>query len=111
MNEGLMQLTCGGILAVLIVREVMSFLKSRNGKNGSNQRMEKMVAALLQQTNDLHDWHKPDGRGEQTWKNSQMIDTLQEMKTVVQNNTQAFERLRSVMERREYSGRADGGGV
>lgn len=102
MNEAMMQLTCGGILAVLVIREVMAFLKTRNGKNnGTAQKLVRDVASLRMESRDMHEWHKPNPDGRQTWKNSELIEAVLEMKKVVENNTQVTARLLPILERLE----------
>lgn len=104
-----MQLTCGGILAVLVIREVLAFLKSRNGKgNGTAEKLVNDVAALRMDSRDLHEWHKPNPDGQQTWKNTEMLEAVRELstvvgglKSVVENNTQVSARLIPVLERLE----------
>lgn len=98
-NSALLQLGVGGIFAILIIREVLSFLKTRNGKGDGARHIEELIGAMARETSDLHNWHMPDDRGEQTWKNAQLREAIQDMKTVVQNNTKAFERLEAMLER------------
>lgn len=76
------QLGVGGIFAILILRLVFDFVKDRKG-NGfitpgwakdAMTRQAKMVVML----DDLHQWHKPDDHGEQTWKNSRMLKLMED---------------------------------
>ena len=104
MNDAMMQLTCGGILAVLVIREVMSYLKTRNGKDGHTaEKLIRDVAALRAESRDMHEWHKPNSNGQQTWKNYEIIEAVRDMKTAVENNTKMAGRCFPILERMEHS--------
>lgn len=107
-NSALLQLGVGGIFAILVIKQVLEFLKSRNGKTDAPSRNYELLNSVARETRELYDWHKPDPRGEQTWKNSQMLEAVRDMtavvldmKIVVQNNTQAFEQLKDMLKTRE----------
>ena len=56
----------GGIFAILIIREVFGFLKSRRGSDSDRQ--AKIMEALARQTKDLWDWHNvADTDGVKVW--------------------------------------------
>lgn len=63
MNNTLTQLGVGGLVAVLLVREVLNFLKQRrNDKDGVD------LQRLAQQVTDLYQWHSVvDGEGVKVW--------------------------------------------
>lgn len=113
MDDVLTQLATGGIFAVLVIREVLTFLKGRS-PDKSHACAEKLlqdVEAIHRQTHELHRWHAPNESGQQTWKNTEMIDAVRELtevvhelKDVVANNTQVSARLLPVLERMEAKG-------
>lgn len=59
----LLQLGTGGLLALLIIREVLGFLKARSCKPP-----EELIRKIAIQVRDLHDWHnKTDEDGVKVW--------------------------------------------
>jgi hypothetical protein len=77
MEDSLLQLTAGGILAVLVIREVMGFLSRHNGRKQEKETnancgkcLEILQSSLDEmkgvkgEVHDLHSWHNvrnPDG--------------------------------------------------
>ena len=103
-HSALLQLGVGGIFAILIIREVLSFLKTRNGKDGHTaEKLIRDVAALRAESRDMHEWHKPNSDGQQTWKNYELIEAVRDMKTAVENNTKMAGRFLPILERMEHS--------
>lgn len=69
----------------------------REGFAAQSRRIEE----LCRQSDDLHDWHKPDTNGEQGWKNARMADAIDKMMAAVENQTRLMERLVPVLDRLE----------
>ena len=88
----------GGIFAILVIREVMTFLKTRNGTGitpvtyGCRENLEKM----LRMQKDLHEWHKPDQNGEQSWKGHRLAEAIE-------RNTAVIEKLMPILDRIDRS--------
>ena len=69
-TDVLQQLGIGGIFAVLLVREVLSFFREKGNGNGSiftrSERTE--WSTVVDQVRDLHIWHaKTDASGTPIW--------------------------------------------
>lgn len=117
----LMHIGVGGILAIMILRLVFDFIdrREKRGRNGvspswAREPMQMVREAIFRQAKiaseigDLHDWHKPDSDGEQTWKNKQIVELLAEFKQecargnlALENNNRLLERLIPLMTRLE----------
>jgi hypothetical protein len=60
-------LTAGGVLALLIIREVLGFLKTRNGGSGVSI-SAKELHRMASQIEKLYDWHdQKDEDGVPVW--------------------------------------------
>lgn len=97
------QLSVGGMFAIMILRVVFDFinrreLKRKNGGVSYIDRLNALERHLVPKINDLHDWHKPED-GEQTWKNRQMLELMKEIKEIAVNTTRLAERNQSLLER------------
>ena len=56
------EVTTGGVLALLIIREVLGFLKTKSGPNGPNGNgvvslQVKELRTMAEQIQKLYDWH------------------------------------------------------
>lgn len=61
MDQSLMQYGIPGILALLILKEVFTFIKTRsNGKIDYSRQIIDQIKSSNRQTYDLWEWHKPD---------------------------------------------------
>lgn len=69
MDDMMTQLGVGGILAILMVREVLNFLKSKQPtQNGETQRLFVKLDQVTRHVADLHKWHdKTDEDGVPVW--------------------------------------------
>ncbi len=84
-NSGLLELSVGGIFALLIIKEVFVFVSKRNG-NGKNKEHDLLVN-MIKKISDLWDWHSPDPDGEQGWKGKQLERIMVSLDQNVQENT------------------------
>ena len=109
-NDSTVPILGGGILAMMIIREVLTFLKNRKESEQDaipswfkeyNQTDRNLHEMLTKMVVDLHHWHSPDSAGEQTWKNKSMIFAVQELKIVINSNSVVIEKLTRVIERLE----------
>lgn len=61
------QLGVAGILIYLLIKEMFSFLKTRNGNGSTIRRMDKLEI-MADQIKDLHEWHnQADEDGVKVW--------------------------------------------
>jgi hypothetical protein len=64
MNEALTQLGIGGLVAVLVIREVLTFLRERRNNKGNGVDL----SLLAKQIDEMHQWHAvTDGNGVKVW--------------------------------------------
>jgi len=72
----------GGIFALLVLKEVFSFVSKKNG-NGKQQE----YAGLIKRIHDLWYWHAPDQDGEQSWKGKNIERVMIALDKNMQENT------------------------
>jgi len=69
MVDSILQLGTGGILALLLVREVLTFLAKKKGDSGTtNYYSDARTEIMARQIAELHDWHDhEDNDGVKVW--------------------------------------------
>ena len=87
--EAFSQLGIGGIFAILVIREVMTFLKTRN-ENGAAVNDGGQVFRMVK---DMHEWHKPDQNGEQSWKGHRLAEAIERNTTVMEKLVPILDRI------------------
>lgn len=98
MDSALTDLSVGAILAVLVIREVLGFLKDRrNSKNGQETDLPRMARQL----DDLHQWHSlTDEEGVKVWYVRRSLeDAIRELSSNIRAQTEVLQNL--VLESRE----------
>ena len=87
--EELTQIGIGGIFAIMILKEVFSFLRNRNGKNNKNgyNPLQGNIKKLL----DMHE--KYDDEGMPVWYNGSIKKSVDKLNENVEINTKAVKEL------------------
>jgi hypothetical protein len=104
MSDVLTQLGVGGILVVLVLREVFNFLAKRNGEKGDAHPHEcvecrKMVEQLFK----MHD--KTDEDGVYVWYVRKSLEAaISKLGDAIETQTQVFRNLLVHMEEKQRSG-------
>jgi len=76
MPDGFLELSAGGILAILIIREVLAFLKARQEDPPDHERILVMLKSVMDQTQQLYDWHdRRDEEGVPVWYVRKSLET------------------------------------
>ena len=105
MDELLTQVGVGGIFAILVIREVFSFLEKRNGKKEGDQTLEGKLVSIgkenlsiakeindtVTKTHDMHDVR--DGDGEFVWWTSSLRKHVADNTAAINKNTDAINSL------------------
>lgn len=85
MDSAMLQLSVGGVLVIIVLEKVFSFIRWwKNGKpsGGSCQ----WTADCYGKVKDLHDWHRPDAETHRfSWytRDEEIIKAIEEMKKEV----------------------------
>jgi len=95
--EAFSQLGIGGIFAILVIREVMTFLKTKNEtkapESGVLSICKDTLEKILRMQKDLHEWHKPDQNGEQSWKGHRLAEAIERNTTVMEKLVPILDRI------------------
>ena len=95
-DNALTQLGLGGLLAFFIIREVLTFLRNRqNNRSGVD------LPHLVQQVNELHQWHSVvDGEGVKVWYVRRSLEeAIRDLSANIRAQTEVLQRL--VLEQRD----------
>jgi len=83
-----------GILVLMILKEVLGFVKARNGKKTSCPMFEtEAFVKLNRKIEDLHVWHAPDATGQQNWKNPRLEVILEKLVVNMEQQTNILEKI------------------
>ena len=66
--SNLTEISIGAVVVLLVLKEVFAFLKNQSGGPNPN--------TLIGMVKDLWEWHKPDDKGRQTWKDQSAMHAL-----------------------------------
>ena len=98
MQSVLMQLGVGGIFAILVIREVMMFLKTRNGTSSPkvvalSEADRKMLVEVHEWSKELHTWHNiHDEDGVKIWYVRRSLEDAVERLTTTIEKLSEFQR-------------------
>jgi hypothetical protein len=102
MNSVLMQLGVGGLLAYLVIKEVLGFVtKWKNGRNGNSDRDQRRIMHQINERLDrLYDMHdQKDDDGVYVWYIRRSLgDAIEHLAENIAKQTQAFDRLIMLLE-------------
>ena len=77
MDSTFLQIGVGGIFSLMVIREVLTFVKEKkNGGEGLLEKISALISVMAIQQKDLHEWHKPDPTGKQNWKNAELAEAI-----------------------------------
>ncbi len=105
--DDLTQIAAAGILAVLILREVFSYMKSRGKPEGHVlseddwAELMKVNGKILELSTTLVKWHAPDSSGVQEWKNPRLFQAIEAFAASSEKQTEVLTKLCLQMERLE----------
>ena len=96
MNNTLVQLGVGGLVALLIIREVLNFLKQRRDDKGGVD-----LQHLAQQVSELYQWHSVvDSEGVKVWYIRRCLEeVIRELSANIRAQTKVLQEL--VLEQRD----------
>lgn len=105
-----------GILAAAIAADKsLYWIRGRNSAEKAEERLHerldrfqdtlasitKTVEITQSKTRELHDWHKPDTSGEQSWKNKHLSESIDKVSDAVQSISRTVDRLCPILEKLE----------
>lgn len=102
----LTEIGVGGIFALMVLREVLPALKSKNGVSKSSHGVltREDRDALMRQVSDLHDWHSErDEDGRMKWYIPKSLErSIQELSKTIDGLTRILQKMSDddVFERR-----------
>lgn len=78
------QLGVGGVLAIVIIRDILKFLQDKKTANEVNETTKKLDSIMLMMK-DLYKWHsKEDGDGIKLWYNNVLVKEVNKLIGVVE---------------------------
>jgi hypothetical protein len=92
--DDLTQLGIGGLTAVLVIREVLTFLRDRRNSQGNDDN-DANLSTLCQQVGELHQWHSvTDGNGVKVWYVRRSLEeAIRELATNIRTQTDILKEL------------------
>lgn len=103
MDTAFTQIGIGGIIALLVLREVFGFLRGRNGSGKITSDDLRRIRKALEQIHDLWEWHNvSDADGVKLWYVRRSLEeSMDQLSKNISKQTEVLsEMLRSINENR-----------